>query len=1537
MGGRRLLRLAVVTVGSLAAGLVLLLFGALLLVNTRWGNRLVLARALPLVDGLVAGGLTIENIHLGVRRLSLAGIALRDPEGNRVAEVDQLEVTFSPRSLLRRRVELTAVTLQRPRLWLVRDERGFNLARALAGGAHPAPATAPRQAPGRLMLAVQRLELRAGEVELRTLQPPNARSGSLPIIRVTELAAAGDALYEVGTGRLRVALELAGKSWPPLAGPIDLSLEGELDQARVQVRVALGLGPNRLQGELRSEARGESEGHHQTFTLRQLRLTPDLVRALIPSWPVLGAIEARGLARRRGSALDVDLAFQSAGGEISVVGRLDTGTWHSPGFHIRGQAIDLGALFARAPRSDLAFSLDGWGGRTQRDVDGEVTLHIPPGQIGASAAGPLHLRLRAERSEYRLEELFAAIPGVSFSASGQASRQWLAARARLEIENPPEATRALIPGAIPPIAGRGQLRARVEGSWQTPALTVSGWFPRIRFREHEGRAVALQVRVPNLRQSQLISGSLAIGSARIGSRRLQQIALTVRTEGDRSFTASLGTQRPQPLSLSAGGRWWQALDGLTLRSLTIAYPEAAWRMLRPTRIAAGAALSVEDLRLVSGDQRLELSLSHTERHLRAHAAVASIDLALLPRIARTALPQVAGRLDATIDVAGSLDRPTLRAQGSVTRGHLARLGSIDLLFGARAGRGRVSGQLRAQALGAQINTRFDLPRSFPPPPGAAIDLSLETTPVRLDRVAVALGLGERGINGRASLRAQVGGTGSAPTVDVAADVQNMVVRGRPVGAIHLAVAASPGAPLSADLRLEALGRTGTATLRMPYDLARAWLRAPSPRELLEMPFEVTAQVENLPLEALAALRNRTAALSGSASLRLEARGTGRSPVGSLRLQLQEITAPGIPPTDARLEVEAVDAAVGLTAALLVSRMNQTLATAQASLALPTTELGNRLARAQAPLRLDGRLGPIELQRLVAPPENDRQAARRLDGRVQATVHLEGSLGSPRLTVRALADDVTLQDAPLGQASLVLSYADQRPRLDLQLDGAEGDGGRVQLAAESQADLGHLVRMGGASLRRLPVKAHLEAVGYDLKPLSCISDRVRMVEGRLGARLEVHGPLGAPRVRGRLEWKDGRLGIAGLGDYRDIHLLMHGDDTRMVLEKLTARSGGGSARLTASAERRDGGKVLLLSARGQIRRFPIRVDGQRIASLSMDPRLSGRASLDHLDLRAELGKVDVRLAPGTRREVQPLHRLEDVVLYLGDQPLNRAQGKKHTDLAQARWQLLTGHAPPDSGSSGRPRGHSLAGRVPRVSLEMSAPKNIWIRGPDINVELGLGPTFMLLAHPEPSIFGTVLVRRGQIEVLGRRFRLEDSSVLRFTGPPDRPILDLQAVHQPRHADFTVVLTLKGPPDALETEVASPEHPEYAQADLLTAIATGRPPEEPAAISPSVDERAASLLGGLLADKVRNTLMRRLPIDVLNIDPGEGLRAVQLEAGTYLGDDLYVAYVGRFGGDPFLRENQNEVQLEYRLSQRWSFQAIYGDARRGTADLVWTKRY
>src|SRR6185436_6031471 len=209
--------------------------------------------------------------------------------------------------------------------------------------------------------------------------------------------------------------------------------------------------------------------------------------------------------------------------------------------------------------------------------------------------------------------------------------------------------------------------------------------------------------------------------------------------------------------------------------------------------------------------------------------------------------------------------------------------------------------------------------------------------------------------------------------------------------------------------------------------------------------------------------------------------------------------------------------------------------------------------------------------------------------------------------------------------------------------------------------------------------------------------------------------------------------------------------------------------------------------------------------------------------------------------------------------------------------------------------------------------------------------------QPRVFGAVLVKRGRVEVLGKRFDVDPGSTVRFTGPPDRPTLAVKATHQARKAGIGVRISVDGPADNLNLALSSPDNPQLGDTDLLTVLATGHLPEEHSGGSATPSTAAMSVLGGVLASQVQKKLSHRLPLDVLVIEPGEGLNGTRLEAGTYLTDSLYAAYVGRVGADPFGRENRNEVQLEYQLTRRWSFQGTYGDQRRGSADIVWTRNY
>ena len=156
---------------------------------------------------------------------------------------------------------------------------------------------------------------------------------------------------------------------------------------------------------------------------------------------------------------------------------------------------------------------------------------------------------------------------------------------------------------------------------------------------------------------------------------------------------------------------------------------------------------------------------------------------------------------------------------------------------------------------------------------------------------------------------------------------------------------------------------------------------------------------------------------------------------------------------------------------------------------------------------------------------------------------------------------------------------------------------------------------------------------------------------------------------------------------------------------------------------------------------------------------------------------------------------------------------------------------------------------------------------------------------------------------------------------------------------MVLTAKGPIDKLEVSVSAPTRPDLTESQLYTLIITGHLQfGGSGATGASPSAQAASLLGGLLASKLQSTVAHRLPLDVFTIDVGgEGVQGTKLEAGRYVGDRLYVGYIGRVGTDPTRYQNRNAVHLEYQITSRWEIEGEYGDLGTGTADLIWKKSY
>jgi hypothetical protein len=796
---------------------------------------------------------------------------------------------------------------------------------------------------------------------------------------------------------------------------------------------------------------------------------------------------------------------------------------------------------------------------------------------------------------------------------------------------------------------------------------------------------------------------------------------------------------------------------------------------------------------------------------------------------------------------------------------------------------------------------------------------------RLPRVAVPPDLGLRG---ELDLDARL--DDQRPRLTASLAVRRLALRQRAVGDLRLGVEGDGGKPLSVSVDATRFGGgTGGALsvkLKTPLSLRTLMRRPPTKARLMRTPIEVTGDLDRLPLKTIALLANvnRKPELGGTLSSHFELSGSASDPRGQLALDVAGASAgPRFPPTDARVEIDVASRATD--ARVRVVRRQRALLSLTAHLGAGPDALADLARITSTPLEVRAVVGPLALQRLGLPA-SERDPPRVLKGKVKADLTLEGTLSAPRLLAHAFLQDCYLDKALVGAGNVTVTYAARALAAEAKLSSTNG--GTLGLSAATTADLGYPA-VRSLDPDRLVLDARLDADGFDVQGLSGMTPGLRTVAGRLYAAATARGPLADPRIAGRLEWRDGRLAITGLGEYQAIHLALHGDENAVRLDELAAKAGHGHARITGEARHVEG-KGYEVQAKADVKQFPIYKEGQPLADVTVATTLTGSVSPRVSKLAVDLDQARIALASGKRKNLQSLTPPPDVVLMDGDEPLNKTQAAKLKKL-ELRWT-------DDDERAGEAAGQKRP-RAARITITVDAPRRLWVTGDDANLELGLEPGFRVVIGEKTRIVGTVNVHRGRIDVLGRRFDLRSDSTVKFDGAPDYPEIDVTAIHKNTTEDVTVLATVKGTPDKMSIKVTAPDRPELTESQLYTLIITGHlQVGRGSAGDSSATAQAASVLGGLLASQLQRTLAGRLPLDVLTIDSGtQGLAGTQLEAGRYVTDKFYVGYIGRIGADPNRYQNRNAVHLEYQLTSRWEVEGEYGDVGTGSADLMWKKNY
>ncbi len=1525
---RRWLRWLVRGVLGILLLVVLVVVGAVIYVQTPGGSARVLRFGLQAANEALAGKLNAGSLSIQGGHIVLRDVTLETPEGEKVAHVDLLEVRAALLPLIRKTVHLSVVRIEHPELWLILDEEGTNLTRAIAAR-NPKPPE-PSSGPLPFTFVLDSFTLDDGAVRLVQGKGEEART-----VTLTGLGLRAGGRYAGPTSAFDGRLEGHATVSGMVKGPLQLSVRGAGDPKALEATVDLGLAGLVLKGS------GSKKGDAMQAKLERLVVPPSVGRALTPAWTPTVPVELSGDGDLDGNAARADLRGRAGSAELAFRARGDVKAPRIDQGHLELRHVNLAQLLAEGPVSDLALTADvRGGGKSLETLTGAVDLSVPASQVRRATVGPVEVHATADRGTFDVRELRALLPGLRVQGRGKGTSSAMQASVDAEATDLALLGRtfgSLSASRFPPLAGSGKLHVEASGPMRHPGIGIEGNFPSIRVNDIRARSLVLSARVADIDRVLDSNARVSAQELRLGERTMKPVNLSFLTRG-RALDLHAGIGGTLPLEVHLGGTADEDRRGLQMESFALRYPEATWKLEAPAHFRFAANdLSLEPMRLVAEDQTQAIRLGGWKRGNRIDATVGlqALDLGKLPRALIPPKVALGGRLTLDARARGTLADPSLEATVDAND---VTAGKVKNLFlkgtGSWVSR-RAKAQLQARGLGTELSADVDLPvdalrrrrhesvkAQIAMP---AFDLGqVICTAVRMKLIARGCEQDKAEVNGSAELKVDLSGYADAPVLHATASTRAVRYRKLPPTDLTLAV----DGPEKGNLSVSAKGTALHGSIDVEASVGRSLARLvsdPRPAETLRTAtLQARARIAGLQLRPLREAELIPRDVSGAVSLSADLEGTVSAPSGDLTLEARQLQTPPMDPTDVDLKVKAEKTIT----AMLEARDNArgALVNVKLDVGASPANLQARKSYDDVAVKLDGKFGPLDLSHLPVVVGEGR-LARRLRGTLEATVQGSGTLQAPTLVAEARTAQLGAGDTPLGKAEVKLDYRQARSQLHAALESING--GSLNVEARTDLDLSFPAVRRGLKPASAPIQATLTAQKFDLAFLTGFTTTLRKVAGTLDIDARATGTVGAPQAQGKLEWKDGSLGLSGFGEYRQVHLLVNASNDRVSLDDLEAHTDSGSLKLTALGTR--DGPLWTLKADGEAKQFPIFAEDQLVATLSLRTNLDGTARKGHIELdKVHIPEAHVELPTQTRKDLQSLNRPDDIILLKNGKPLDPKRARKILDRDRERGAeaaLGLGGAPPEEP------------RPMKVVIVLDATKNLWVKGQDLNVEVGLSPDFRVEAGEETDLFGEVRIIRGRLDVIGRRFDFQKNSVIRFTGPPTEPALNVTAIYNNVKAGVKVSMHVQG--QAGEIQLVPTSEPPLTESEIYTLLATGRTNLKRGSGGSQIgSSQAVSVLGSLAASQLKNAVGNKVGLDVLSIEGGDEGNLIQgstLEAGKYITDDLYLGYAGKVGADPTKYENSNAVRLEYQFLPRWSFEAAYGDAKSGSADIVWSRDY
>lgn len=454
---------------------------------------------------------------------------------------------------------------------------------------------------------------------------------------------------------------------------------------------------------------------------------------------------------------------------------------------------------------------------------------------------------------------------------------------------------------------------------------------------------------------------------------------------------------------------------------------------------------------------------------------------------------------------------------------------------------------------------------------------------------------------------------------------------------------------------------------------------------------------------------------------------------------------------------------------------------------------------------------------------------------------------------------------------------------------------------------------------------------DKLPLKMINSFIPMdeINGYLQSDLKVDGTLENPNPIGTIQLKDGKLKMKKYGiDYRKMLMSIDIQKDSIMVDSIYIRSKDGSMFAHGQLGFQSG------FYNGELNKSAIAINFNNfnpVDNKNYTMQLSGDAGLH--------GTKNNLIFDGDLTIMQALLYLPAVMQLTGSSTTSDIQTPillQELDRAGMRPDSIVYMAQKVDQEKEKSQTNYLKNLTGKVKVFI--PRNVWIKNNEMRIELS--GDLEVMKHPDfMELFGSVDVIRGQYEMLGKTFMV-DNGTLTFQGGEElNPVVDIEASYTFRdknRSEKKLILNATGELNELKFKF-SIDNQSISEGDALSyilfgtnmdALASG---QQATLSTPSAGDLAQTAAASLISSELTKLLGKTLNVDYVEMKTGSSFNNATFVVGKYITNKLFVSYEQRIGN--FKDENTAgyEVKMEYELFRYLFFQLVSSPITNG-ADLI-----